>query len=79
FLAKVGVVDATKLSKWRKFAFLGCAVVAAMVTPTPDPVNMSIVMLPLYALYEIGILLTRLARPSRKPTVEVDTTDATGS
>jgi sec-independent protein translocase protein TatC len=79
FLAKVGVVDAKKLARWRKFAFLGCAVVAAMITPTPDPVNMMIVMLPLYGLYEVGILLTRLARSPRKPTVEVDTTDATGS
>ena len=34
---------------------------------------------PLYGLYEVGILLTRLARSPRKPTVEVDTTDATGS
>jgi len=72
FLAKVGVVDAKKLAKYRKFAVLAVAVIAAMVTPTPDPVNMMIVMVPLYALYEVGVLLTRLARPSKK----TETTDA---
>jgi sec-independent protein translocase protein TatC len=61
FLAKIGVVDWRRLSKWRKYAFLIICVVAAVITPTPDPVNMMIVALPLYALYELGILLARFA------------------
>ncbi len=65
FLAKIGVVTPKSLGKFRKWAFLLAAVVAAMVTPTPDPVNMMIVMVPLYLLYEIGVLLSRLAKPKK--------------
>ena len=61
FLAKLHVVDWRRLSRWRKYAFLIIAVVAAVITPTPDPVNMLIIALPLYLLYEVGILLSRLA------------------
>jgi sec-independent protein translocase protein TatC len=61
FLAKVGIVDWRRLSRWRKYAFLVICVIAAIITPTADPVNMMIVALPLYVLYEIGILLARLA------------------
>jgi len=65
FLAKLGIVNAKQLSGFRKWAFLLSAIVAAMVTPTPDPVNMMVVMLPLYALYEVGVFCTRLARPKQ--------------
>lgn len=61
FLAKIGIVDWRRLSRWRKYAFLVICILAAVITPTPDPVNMMIVALPLYALYEVGILLARLA------------------
>ena len=67
FLAKLGVVTAKQLAQVRKWAILGIAVLAALVTPTPDPVNMMIVMLPLYLLYEIGIVLARLAAIGREP------------
>mgnify|MGYP000980537151 CR=1 FL=1 len=42
------------------------AIIAAVVTPTPDPVNMMIVMIPLYLLYEVGVILARFARIGRK-------------
>lgn len=61
FLAKLGVVDWRRLAKWRKYAFLGIAIVAAVITPTGDPVNMMVIAVPLYILYEIGILLARFA------------------
>jgi sec-independent protein translocase protein TatC len=66
FLAKLNLVTAKKLSKFRKYAIVLSAVVAAMVTPTTDPVNMMIVMVPLLLLYEIGILLARLAGAGQK-------------
>lgn len=61
FLAKIHVLDWRRLGRWRKYAFLAICVVAAVITPTPDPVNMMIIAVPLYLLYEIGILLARLA------------------
>jgi sec-independent protein translocase protein TatC len=61
FLAKLGVVNVQQLTRFRKFALVGAFLVAAMITPTPDPLNQSLVALPIYLLYELGILLARLA------------------
>jgi sec-independent protein translocase protein TatC len=61
FLAKLGIVTPAVLSRSRKYAVLVISVLAAVITPTPDPFNMMLVMVPLILLYEIGILLARLA------------------
>lgn len=61
FLAKIRVLDGRRLARGRKYAFLIICIAAAIITPTPDPVNMMIVAVPLYLLYEIGIFLARLA------------------
>ena len=61
FLAKLGVISADTLARNRKYAIVIIAIVAAVVTPTPDPVTMGLVMLPLVVLYEIAIFLARLA------------------
>lgn len=61
FLAKLGLVSTQMLTRFRRFWILAAAVIAAAVTPTPDPVNMTIVMVPLILLYEVGILLVWLA------------------
>jgi sec-independent protein translocase protein TatC len=60
--AKVGIVRHQQLTRYRKYAFLGAFVVAAVITPTPDPFNQTLVGLPLYLLYELGVLLARWAR-----------------
>ena len=61
FLAKLGIIDVARLSRSRKYAILIAAILAAVITPTPDPFNMVIVMGPLVILYELGVFLTRLA------------------
>jgi len=61
FLAKVGIIKPAILSRYRKHAILAIAIIAAAITPTPDPFNMMIVMVPLYILYEAGVLLAKLA------------------
>ena len=61
FLAKLGIVTPATLSRNRKYAVLAISVLAAVITPTPDPFNMILVMAPLILLYEIGILLAKLA------------------
>ncbi|MFO7916692.1 MAG: twin-arginine translocase subunit TatC [Anaerolineae bacterium] len=65
-LAKLGLVTPKGLGRVRKYAILVNAVIAAIVTPTPDPLNMMIVMLPLCLLYELGILLARFAQVGGK-------------
>jgi sec-independent protein translocase protein TatC len=61
-LAKFKVVSATQLAKGWRFAVVIIAVIAAIVTPTVDPVNMSLLMVPLMALYGLSIILAYLAR-----------------
>jgi sec-independent protein translocase protein TatC len=65
FVARLGVVTAKQmLAAWR-FAAVGIAVLAAFITPTPDPINMGLIMVPLLALYFLGILLAWMAQPKR--------------
>ncbi|RLC85767.1 MAG: twin-arginine translocase subunit TatC [Chloroflexi bacterium] len=61
FLAKLGVVPPQAFAKARRVVIIGAAIGAAVITPTTDPVNMLLVMVPFLLLYEVGILLARLA------------------
>jgi sec-independent protein translocase protein TatC len=56
---RAGLTTPQKLRKNRRYAFLACAVVAALL-PTIDPVTMLLETLPLYLLYELSILLSSL-------------------
>ncbi len=60
-LAKFGLVTARKLISGWRYAVVAIAVAAAAVTPTVDPVNMGLVMLPLAGLYLVSILLAAIA------------------
>ncbi|HMM41201.1 MAG TPA: twin-arginine translocase subunit TatC [Thermomicrobiales bacterium] len=60
-MTMIGVVTPQRFGKFRKFAIVLSMVMAAIITPTPDPFNMMLVALPTYFLYEVGILLSRLA------------------
>lgn len=72
FLTKMGVVTPDMLSGKRKYAIVGAFILAAIITPTPDPVNQSLVAFPIIILYEIGILLAKIARARKEePTPEV--------
>lgn len=48
------------LRRWRRVAFVICMVAAALITPTPDPVNMFICTAPLYLLYEVALVVARV-------------------
>lgn len=60
-LAKVGVVTPEWLRQQRSYAILVLFIVAALATPTTDPVNLLLMALPLVVLYELSILITRFA------------------
>lgn len=64
-LAKLGIIDAKGLAKQWRIAVISIAVIAAVATPTPDPVNMALLMAPLLILYLLGILLAALARKEK--------------
>jgi sec-independent protein translocase protein TatC len=62
FLARIGIVQASWLASKRKVAIIVAFIIAAIVTPTYDPVNQSLVAVPLVVLYEMGIWLAKLVQ-----------------
>lgn len=61
-LALMGLVEAKFLIKNWRFAVVATAIIAAVITPTVDPVNMFLVMGPLLALYVLSIFLVIIGR-----------------
>jgi len=58
-LAFLGVVTAKQLARYRRFALLGVIVIAALITPTGDPINLALLAIPMYFLYELGVIMAR--------------------
>ena len=61
FLSKLGVVSHQRMARFRKYAFVLAFVIGAAITPTPDPINQTIISLPIYFLFELGVILARFA------------------
>jgi sec-independent protein translocase protein TatC len=64
-LGLLGVVEAPALIKNWRIAIVGSAIAAALITPTVDPVNMAIVIVPLLVLYCLSIVLVMIAKRLR--------------
>lgn len=58
-LSKIGVLNREFLKKYRKHAVVILMILAALITPTGDPITLSLVFLPLYLLYEISIRVVK--------------------
>jgi sec-independent protein translocase protein TatC len=59
-LGKTGIVKSRSLSKTRRYAVLVVTIAAALITPTPDIYNMMLLAVPMYILYEAGIILMKI-------------------
>jgi sec-independent protein translocase protein TatC len=75
-LERAGIVTREQLAKSRRYAIVGAAAVAAVLTP-PDAVSMLMLMVPLYGLYEFAILAIRIThwraqRKAARSTPKVD-------
>ena len=66
-LAKVGVLKADFMTRYRKHAIVVIVILAAVITPTGDAITMSVVALPIYLLYEVSVLVVK--RVSAKKSV----------
>ena len=64
-LASLGLVTARSLGKFRRYWVVVAFIMAAIITPTVDPFNQALVAGPLLVLYEVGILLARVAGRGR--------------
>ena len=66
FLALMGIVSAGWMWHNIRYAILGIFIVAAIISPTPDILNMCIFAAPMVALYVLSIAIAWLVHPSQR-------------
>jgi sec-independent protein translocase protein TatC len=64
-LSYLKVVNAAFLTRNRRYAILIIAIIAAVVTPTPDVFNMALMGVPLYVLFEVGVIVVKIIERKR--------------
>ncbi|MCE8042718.1 twin-arginine translocase subunit TatC [Billgrantia desiderata] len=69
-----GATTVESLSKKRPYIILGCFVVGMLLTP-PDVISQSLLAIPMYLLYEVGILFGRLVRRRRRKSAEAEASE----
>ena len=65
FLARFGILTPAFMRHYRRHSYVAILIVAAIVTPTTDPVTMSVFSLPIAALYELSIGIAGIAKRKR--------------
>jgi sec-independent protein translocase protein TatC len=65
-LELAGVVSPAQLASWRRWSIVGLVTFAAVITPSSDPFSMLALAVPLIVLYEVAIVIGRLARRARR-------------
>ena len=65
FFSKIGILNTERLKKFRPWAYVLAFVLGGIITPTFDPVNQSLVAVPIIILYEFGTLLAKIAQRKR--------------
>ena len=61
--SKLGLITAPTLRRFRKHALIVNAVLAAALTPSPDPFSMILMAVPMLLMYEVSILIARFVNP----------------
>jgi len=70
-LTRIGIVSARFLKKYRRHAFVIILIAAAIITPSTDPFSLTLVTIPLYALYEASIIIaSRINKAKAKEEAE---------
>jgi len=76
-LVRTGLVRIATLRRNRAYVILGLAFLSAVATPSPEPISMLALLIPLYALYELGIGLSVFAEKKAKAKRQEAATGAT--
>lgn len=63
-VAKMGMLRASWMSRYRRHAIVAILVVSAVITPTPDAFTLLIVSLPIWMLYELSIHIVKITNPN---------------
>jgi sec-independent protein translocase protein TatC len=69
FLGRFGLIRSAMLAKGRRYAIVIILLIAAIVTPTPDVFTQLLLAVPMYALYEISILVVKMTGRRENPAV----------
>jgi sec-independent protein translocase protein TatC len=56
-LSSLGILTPKFMRSGRRYAVVAILVISAVITPTPDMMTMTIVSIPLFVLYEVGIVV----------------------
>ncbi len=67
----MGLVEVSTLRKYRRHAIVAIFIIAAIVTPTTDPLNMSLFALPLFVLYELAIIVASFVGKRRSDVTNI--------
>jgi sec-independent protein translocase protein TatC len=70
FLTKIGIVTPKYLRKYRKHTLIGILVIAGIITPSPDIFSQMIVAIPLYALFELSLVISSRMYRNKQEQVE---------
>ena len=65
FLSRIGIVSPQQLGRQRRYAVVVAFILGALITPTFDPINQTLVALPIIVLYEVGIWLAKFGARQR--------------
>jgi len=68
-LVMTGITTTEKLGKARPYVFLGAFVIGMLLTP-PDIISQTMLAVPVYLLYELGILMSRLVSSKEREPAE---------
>lgn len=60
-LASIGMITSAMMRQYRRHAIVVILIIAAILTPSPDPVNQLLFACPLYVLYEISIVVAKIS------------------
>lgn len=71
-LTRLGIVTPKFFRTYRRHAIVVILIAAAIITPTPDPFNQLLLAIPLYALFEVSILVSQAAERQRRRMMEAE-------
>lgn len=70
-LTRIGLITPSFLKEYRKYAYVGLLVIAAVITPSPDWMSQLIVVLPLIMLYELSVVISaKVAKDEKRKEAE---------
>ncbi|MBM4326965.1 MAG: twin-arginine translocase subunit TatC [Deltaproteobacteria bacterium] len=73
----LGLVDSNQLRKGRRYSIVIAFIVGAVLTPTPDPLNQTLMAVPIMILYEVGLRILGSFEKKRKAEAEDEATQQT--